>query len=348
MATLVDIQALGATTPVALLEAQLAGMLAAQPSWPRLDVVLPRLGTSHALFVRTAYNFSDETVEVLSVYFAPPDGVAVQRTWCSETQRRTLQRLRGSRDELAQVSRAAVDELVAGLMPVHLRERLHAGEVPELVIVPCAELWTVPWHASPTLAATSVSVAPSLSMWTSLTPGPGPISSVQAVVDESIIGVEALVAALDAAADNGLVIHRARSRAQLEPTDLLVLYCHGAGEGLSYRLATPGGTVTAAELASARLARQALVVACWSAGAPPVAVPISLPVAMLLTGAATVAGGLWPLPAVAAGELAADVVERISRHRVGLGAAVQGATLARSDAVLHGAGIAVFGRHDRG
>lgn len=98
------------------------------------------------------------------------------------------------------------------------------------------------------------------------------------------------------------------------PTDLFLVFAHGGGAGLRFRTGAPEQPVDALQLTKLTTARTALVAACSSAATPPVAFPLNLPIAMLLSGSTTVIGGLWPLPAHATARIVSDTVTALAIH----------------------------------
>jgi len=93
--------------------------------------------------------------------------------------------------------------------------------------------------------------------------------------------------------------------------DLLVTFTHGSGTGLGFTAGNAERPMPALVLAASRF-RSVLAAARWSSAAPPTAHPLNLPAALLLNGASTVAGGLWPLPAVDTAAIVAAVVTDIA------------------------------------
>jgi hypothetical protein len=95
-------------------------------------------------------------------------------------------------------------------------------------------------------------------------------------------------------------------------SDLLLVYAHGSGTGLSFRTSGGGWPASALRLATSARTRAALVAACRSLAAPPVSFPINLPAALLLQRVSSVVGGLWPLPSESTAWIIADVIGRLA------------------------------------
>lgn len=171
---------------------------------------------------------------------------------------------------------------------------------------------------------------------------PAAIQRVTAIVDLDAPGAELVIDALQQArADQRLDVRFAGRMPAVHQADLLLVFGHGGGTGLSFRTGTGGEPLDALSLARASVPA-ALVAACWSAAAPPVSFPINLPVAMLLGGTSTVVGGLWPLPAVATARVVAGVVAGLAEHGQ-LHTAMHEARRFAPDDVLSRWGLAVHG-----
>jgi len=88
--------------------------------------------------------------------------------------------------------------------------------------------------------------------------------------------------------------------------------------------------------------RNVLVAACWSSAAPPTAYPLNLPAALLINGASTVVGGLWPLPAADTAAVVAAVTRKVAGG-AGLRHAIYQARAQASEAGMSRWGLAVHG-----
>jgi hypothetical protein len=122
---------------------------------------------------------------------------------------------------------------------------------------------------------------------------------------------------------------------------LLLTFTHGGGTGLDFIAGGAERPLPALLLAASHF-RQVLVAACWSSAAPPTAYPINLPSALLLGGASTVVGGLWPLPAYDTALAVSSIVRQIAVGR-GLREALRVARDESSTAVIARWGLAVHG-----
>jgi hypothetical protein len=320
--------------------------------WPNLAWVARRLGRTHVLLLHTQRRLTDAALSVLALHIRPPNGVAIKKVTLESEHLATLDGFTSeSLNEIVQIAPAELDALVGMLLPVTLREAI-ANEAIDLVVVPDAALWTIPWIGSRTHFghARSLTLAPSMSLWASLDPPDAPVASVLAFVDETVPGAERVVGALEAAHNaKTLRITRGQRRSDLalgHGHDLLLVFGHGAGSGLGYRLKLPDDVATALDIAAARPPKRAVIAGCWSAAAPPVSVPLSVPTALLLAGVRTLVGGLWPLPAVPTADLVARMIARLAAGETLYGAL----DAARDDlglpALVDTGGVALFGRSD--
>jgi hypothetical protein len=291
----------------ALVQAVLAEAAARHPVWPDLRACVDGLRGRPALLLRRQRMLSAQHGSVLGMYVQPPDAVAIKSTLMKPADAAVLVDLgSGSPARVSSVTIDDIDRLIRTMMPRALAERIAAGEVPSLLIVPDGELWSVPWQASTLLTSTAVSLAPSMSVYAQLPPFDGAVRSVTAFVDEDAPFADLVVAALEEAAAAGRLVVSRHSAAR--PSDLLLVYAHGAGAGLDFSAGPAAWPISALRLATAAETRAALVAACWSVAAPPVSFPINLPAAMMLKRVSSVVGGLWPLPAASTARIVADVI----------------------------------------
>jgi hypothetical protein len=322
-------------------QAQLSELAQRESLWPDLARCVAGLHGHPALLLRRQRMLSTGQISVLCLYVQPPDGLAIKKTMLTEEQSALVQRLAlGDPDAIATTTEAAVDELVSSLLPARLAERARAGALEALVVVPDGPLWTVPWQAATLLRRTEVLTVPSLSVHARLPPMPALVRRVAAIVDYDAPGAELVVDALQEARSGGRLDVRFTGDVTAD-ADLLLVFAHGGGTGLRFRTGSSAEPLDVLSLARAS-APTALVAACWSAAAPPVSFPINLPVAMLLGGSSTVAGGLWPLPAVATAQIVARAVAELGDHGRLL-TALANARSAAPDDVLARWGLAVHG-----
>ena len=297
-----------------LVQARFAEAAARHPVWPDLQACVDGLRGRPALLLRRQRTLSAQHNSVLSLYVEPPGSVAIKSMLLKPADVAVLDELgSGSPTRVGSVVVGDVERLIRALVPKALSDRLGAGSVPSLLIVPDGELWSVPWQASALFASTAVSLAPSMSVFARLPSFDGVVRSVTAFVDEDAPYGDLVAAALgEAGASGGLVVRRHVDTNSIEPSDLLLVYAHGAGAGLGYSTGSASWTLSASQLAATTRVKAALVAACWSGAAPPVSFPINLPAAMLLERVSTVVGGLWPLPTESTARIVADVVTELA------------------------------------
>lgn len=334
----------------ALAHVRLSATALERAAWPDLGRIARALGDTHALFVRTKRLLSDRRMQVLVLHVVPPDGLSIRQHILTPPQVACLSRLTGAPPGPRRVTQASIDDLVSALLPRTLWDAIADGSAARLVVIPDTTLWPIPWQWARPLVGCNVAVVQSLSTWTALPPASSPIRRVTAIIDERIRGSAPVLAALDQAQRHGqLDTQSARSldhARNLERADLLVVYTHGSGRGLDYRLALPDGGATALELASAQLAPRGLIAACSSGAPPPDAFPLSLANALMLNGTATVVAGLWPLPGVATGRLVGELLRTVASGDVGLAAALRQVLAAAVGPVVERCGLHLFGRDD--
>ncbi|MFF3334988.1 CHAT domain-containing protein [Streptomyces sp. NPDC002888] len=300
-------------------QARLAEAATRRPAWPDLRACVDGLRGRPALILRRQRMLSTRHGSVLSMYVEPPDSVAIKSTLLKPEDAAVLGAF--GRGHPGNVSSTAVDDverLVRSLLPASLLDRLASQRLPSLVIVPDGELWSVPWQASALLRSTTVSMAPSMSVHARLPPFDGTVHSVTAFVDEELPYADVVVTALEKArAVHGLTVHGLKVSDHTgseagEHSDLLLVYAHGSGSGLTFSTGSATRPLSVLRLATTARARAALVAACRSLAAPPVSFPINLPAAMLLQGMSTVVGGLWPLPHESTARIIAEVISGVA------------------------------------
>ncbi len=152
-----------------------------------------------------------------------------------------------------------------------------------------------PRQAAAALAGTDLTLAPSLGVHARIPANPPAVRSITAVIDEDAPYAEVVEDALLDVRARGFDVRLPRSLGPAPDGDLLVTFTHGSGTGLGFTAGSAERPLPALVLATSRF-RSVLAAACWSSAAPPTAYPPNLPAALLLNGASTVVGGLWPLP----------------------------------------------------
>jgi hypothetical protein len=301
----------------AILQARLRREAQAFPLWPDLRACVDGLQGRPALLCRfTGQNLSSEP-ELLCIYIEPPDGVAIKHMNLPRSDAAVLGAFATAKPDVVDaISNIDLDGLVDRLLPAALKNRLQAVGSRDLVIVPDGLLWSVPWHCATLFRDHNVLLAPSLSVYARLDPGPARITTVTAIVDDAIPEAEIVMDALLAARASGaLDIQFAERPPSLERRrDCLIVYGHGAGTGLGFGVGTDDARLEALDLATTTCARTAIVAACWSSGRPPISLPVNLPAAMLLGGFEAVVGGLWPLPTAGTARTLAVIIEELGAH----------------------------------
>lgn len=337
----------------AVTHSTLAYRASVDPRWPDLGTLIGGLGTTDALLLRMQRRMTDGRQTIIAVHLRPPAGVAYKRALLSDTGLATLETLSTQSARAVEgVSRSAVNRLVAEIMPRSLTGTEHPAP-PSLTVLPDGPLWSVPWGdaavAGSPRAPLPITVSPSMTLHNRLPTGLPPIRTVFAIVDDTIPGARPLVQALGDASP-ALRVEQLAGLNELPPApgreDMLLVYAHGEGEGLSYRLHLPGGTVTGLDLAALPLPPRAILAACWSGTAPPRTFPLSLPAALLLGGVSTVVAGLWPLPSRPTGTILSLLVKEITGGGPLTSALRTAVAQAGFAHVVDSSGLTVFGRED--
>ncbi|HVV77964.1 MAG TPA: CHAT domain-containing protein [Mycobacteriales bacterium] len=337
-----EITAIPADGLPAVTQARLAELAHAAPVWPDLAGCVAGLRGRSALLIRQQRSLSTGVPTFLALYVAPPEGLAVKSVRLEDRLSATLMSLhRATPEALSRVSVAEVDDLTTEFLPRSLIEDSASGKVTSLVVVPDGPAWSVPWQASSSLSRVDVTLAPSLGVHARVPSDDTSITSVTAVMDDHAPFADVVEDALDDARARGFDIRRPRRIDPSASGDLLITFTHGAGTGLGFVAGTDKRPLTAQLLATTQF-RHVLVAACWSSGAPPIAYPVNLPAALLLNGATTVIGGLWPLPAAETARLVANVITEVAGG-TGLRHALRTARAAAPEQVISRWGLAVHG-----
>ncbi|MGW0846929.1 CHAT domain-containing protein [Streptomyces sp. NPDC002787] len=295
-------------------QARLAEAVTRSPAWPDLQACVDGLRHRPALILRRQRMFSARHGSVLSMYLEPPDSVAIKSTLLNAADTSVLGAFgRGNPGDVSSMPVDDVEALIRSLLPAALRDRLAAQELPSLLIVPDAELWSIPWQASTLFRSTSVSMAPSMSVYARLPLFDGTVRSITALVDEDLPHADLVLTALEEArAVHGFTVRDHTALEAGEESDLLLIHAHGSGSGLTFSTGSPAKPLSVLHLAATVRARAGLVAACRSLAAPPVSFPINLSAAMLLQGMSTVVGGLWPLPHESTATIIAEVISGVA------------------------------------
>jgi hypothetical protein len=297
----------------AIVEAQLADTARQFPLWPSLQDCIDGLGETFALILRNIGRGPLTKSRWLSAFIVPPSGVLADARPITDTAAAVLATL-GSNDpgEIAGIDLSALDDAVLQLFPPGAIDLLRQHPRRGLVIVPDGPLWNVPWQAVPSLRATDISLAPSLTVYHRLPDPPRRIRHVVALIDDTVDDADLVIDELLAARASGrLTVDFAPASISAE-CDLLIVLAHGAGSGLRFETALFGGSLNAYEIAMQAKCRTAVIAACWSAQSPPFALPLNLPTSLLLQGCTSCVGGLWPLPQRETARFIARIVARVA------------------------------------
>jgi hypothetical protein len=293
-------------------EAQLVERARAFPLWPDLQACVDGLDGQYAVLLRHAGGAGGGAERWISVFVVPPDGVLIKNATLTRPHQDILHALEsGSPDRIASIASAELSSIAVRLLHADALSRIQDSPGRGLVVVPDGLLWNLPWHVVPEFARLDVAIAPSLAVYGNLPSVPRHVRRISALIDDSVDGSDLVLDRLLAARASGrLDVDLSVAGVQRE-CDLLIVLAHGSGSGLGFATGLGHTPVSALELATGSRARSSVLASCWSAKRPPVAMPINLPIAMLLGGAACSAGGIWPLPERATAELVATALDRI-------------------------------------
>ena len=278
-------------------EARLVEQATAFPLWPDLAACVEGLEGNFALLCRRVGGGQSSTERWISLFVIPPDGVLIKDGPLSSAHVALLQTFRaGEAQGIGRVRASDLDDLLAGFVHTEALRRLDAEPSRGLIVIPDGDQWSVPWQAAPRLATRLTTISPSMTVYQRLQPLTERVATVSALIDDSVDGAADLIDELVEARSRGTLSVDFAPASLGRPTDLLLVLAHGRGDGLRFELSLPHETIGAYEIASRSRSRSAVVASCWSAKAPPVAMPLNLPVSLLMNGASFAAGGGWPLP----------------------------------------------------
>lgn len=282
--------------------------------WPDLAECVAGLEGNFGMLCRRMGGGQSSAERWISLFIVPPTGVLIKDGPLQPDHVAVLDAFgSGDQDLLGSIRPEQVEGLLEALVHSDGVRRLRAEPRRGLVVVPDGPLWTVPWQAAPTLQTRPTSLVPSLTMYAGLHPLPAGIRSISALVDDQVDGADLLIDELMAARAAGLLVVDFAPASLGRETDLLLILGHGVGDGLRFRLALPGGRLSAQEIATRSCSQTALIASCWSAKAPPVTIPLNLPVSLLVGGASCALGGAWALPQRPTAELLASCVRALAR-----------------------------------
>lgn len=329
------------------LQAALARRVLDRPTWPDLAGLLSGYADRDILLLYPRLSHGGTSTEVICVYLRPPAGVLLRRARLDAPDQSTLDGLAaGMPTGLRSIDQAAVDRMVTNIVPETVARSVGAVDARELTVVPLGQLACVPWGSCTAHGYSwrlkPVATTASMSLGSVLTRPPAAVHAVHALVDERIPAGRALVAGLS----ESVIRHQGLDGlpTQFDAGDILLVFAHGFGEGLEYRLELPSGPVGVPALAHSALPARVVLASCRSGAPPPAAFPLAVPTALMLAGADLVVAGLWPLPSEPTARVLIDAL-RSAHH--GLGPAIRSAQ-GRPDSgpLIDRGGLAVFGRDD--
>ncbi|QKV80645.1 CHAT domain-containing protein [Amycolatopsis sp. Hca4] len=297
-----------------LAEAELAEQAQYFALWPDLRACVDGLGGNFGLLTRRIGGGRSTAERWLAMFVSPPDGVLIRSAPLVASGASVLDRLNPAGGPVTDLTQPELDDVVAAFLHRRAAEMLAAEPARGLVVVPDGPLWRVPWQAASPLRTRPVTIAPSMTFYAGLRRAPARIRSVVALLDPAVRDAELVEQALASARDQGVLDVDFGVSALDQECDLLLVLAHGRGDGLSFRIGVGGG-LTAHELARRTRARSALVACCGSAKTPPVALPINLPVSLLMRGCAHCVGGMWLLPQAPTARLVATTVGHLAAGR---------------------------------
>ncbi|MFW3477088.1 CHAT domain-containing protein [Streptomyces microflavus] len=300
--------------PPQVAEAALAGQAQHFPLWPDLRACVDGLRGNFALLTRRVGGGRSTAERWITMFIVPPDGVLIRSAPLAPEHAEVLDRLNPRTGPVAPFSQAELDALVDAFLHRRAVDILTAQPGRGLVVIPDGPLWGIPWGASSRLRSRPTTIAPSMTVYSRLGRPPGPVRSVVALIDPSVAGADLVRSALSSAQERGALEVDFSPPALDRECDLLLVLAHSSGDGLSFRIAVGNG-LTAYEVTRRARAGSALVACCHSARQPPVALPVNLPVSLLLRGTTHCVGGIWLLPEAATSRVIVSMISHLSAGR---------------------------------
>jgi len=295
-------------------EAGLAEKARHFPLWPDLRACVDGLGLNFGLLARRIGGGRSTAERWLTMFVSPPDGILIRSAPLVTEHAVILDRLNPVNGPVTGITQPDLDHVVHAFLHRRAVDMLAAEPARGLVVIPDGPLWRVPWQAASLLRSRPTTIAPSMSLYSTLGQAPGQIRSIVALIGPEIGDAELVTQALTSARDQGGVDVGFGLEALDGECDLLLVLAHGTGDGLSFRISLGDG-LTAHELARRSRARTALIACCGSAKTPPVALPVNLPVSLLMRGCTHCVGGMWLLPQAPTSRLVAATIAYIADGR---------------------------------
>ncbi|MET8089936.1 CHAT domain-containing protein [Micromonospora sp. NPDC005220] len=283
--------------------------------WPDLRACVDGLGGNFCLLTRRVGGGRSTAERWITMFISPPDGVLIRSHSLAPERAAVLDRLNPRTGPVSHLSQTELDDIVNAFLHRKAVDMLLAQPARGLVVIPDGPLWSVPWQATSLLRSRPTTIAPSMTLYSTLPKqSPARVRSVVALIDMTVQDAGLVRVALSSAQHQGLLDVDCSPAALDQECDLLIVLAHGTGDGLSLQIGIGGG-LTAHDVARRMRARSALVACCGSAKAPPVALPINLPVSLLMRGCTHCVGGIWLLPQAPTSHLVASIITHISTGR---------------------------------
>jgi hypothetical protein len=295
-------------------EADLAEKATQFPLWPDLRACVDGLGGNFGILTRRIGGGRSTAERWLTMFVSPPDGVLIRSAPLATEHATVLDRLNPVSGPVTDLTQPALDDVLDAFLHRTAADMLAAEPDRGLVVIPDGPLWTVPWQAATLLRTRPTTIAPSMTLYSGLGQAPARIRTVAALLGPTVRGAELVEAALTSAHEQGVLDVEFGLSALDRECDLLLVLAHGTGDGLSFRISVGDG-LTAHDLARRIRARSALIACCGSAKTPPVALPVNLPVSLLMRGCTYCVGGMWLLPQAPTSRLVAATITHIAAGR---------------------------------
>jgi hypothetical protein len=296
-------------------EADLAEKAKHFPLWPDLRACIDGLGGNFGLLTRRIGGGRSTAERWLAMFISPPGGVMIRSAPLVAGRAIVLDRLNPFSGPVTDLTQPELDDVVHAFLHRKAVDMLTAEPARGLVVIPDGPLWRVPWRAASLLRSRPTTIAPSMTLYSALGQAPARIRSVAALIGPAVRSAELVKAVLSSARDQGVLDVDFGLSALDRECDLLFVLAHGTGDGLSFRISVGDG-LTAHELARRTRARSALVACCGSAKTPPVALPVNLPVSLLMRGCTHCVGGMWLLPQAPTSRLVAATITHVAAGRI--------------------------------